>query len=1043
MNKIFSILITVVLLGLNSASYAQKNIVYNSPVAEYQSAIELFNKEKFGAAQKLFNKTIELIKDEQSEVRISAEYYAAICSIELYNIDAEYRLMKFMSSYPENSKVKLANFQLGKLQYRQKKYNDAAQTLASVDIYDLSSDELTEYYFKLGYSYFMLKDYEKAKKPFFEIKDIDTKYFAAANYFYSHIAYSEKNYETALKGFQKLVDDESFGPVVPYYIAQIYYLQGKYAEVIAYAPPLLDSANTKRAPEIARIIGESYFKTNLYAQSIPYLELYQKKTTNTITNNDNYELGFAYYKSGECKKAITIFEKVITADDSLSQNAYYHLADCYLKTGNKKFARNAFQSAYKADFYPEIKEDALFNYAKLSYEMSYNPYNDAIVAFEQFINDYPESSNIDDARDYLVNIYMTTKNYKDALASIEKIKVLDEKLAMAYQKIAYFRGVELFNDKKITDAIVLFDKSNTQPYDKIIKAQCYYWKAEAQYRLSQFDSAIENYDAFLLLPGSFSLPEYNKAYYSLGYCYFKQKSYKTAIKNFRKFVTNKTTETDKILNDTYLRIGDCYFVSKEYSDAAEYYDKAISLKNDDADYALFQKGLCSGVLGKYDNKIAALSKLIEEYPKSAYDDDAKFELANTYLIKNNNEKALEYYNKVIAEYPNCSYVKKAMVKIGMIYYNSDNDDKAMAAFKNVVTEYPSTSESKDALVSIRNIYMDRDSVDNFYEYVKSLSFEFGSKTEQDSVTYMAKENLYMTGDCEKSTVGFGKYIQQFPKGYFIANAYYYKADCEYRAGDYNKALVDYAAVLNMPQNKFSEYSLAKSAAISYSLNRYDSAITYYSELEKNAEYKSYILEARTAIMRSYYKLQNYKMAVVSAKSLLNTEKVADETKSEAHLTIAKSALNMDSLALAQTEFELTYKLSPASENGAEAKYNIADIYYKQGDYVTAEKTIFEIINQIPSYDYWIGKSFILLSDVYVKTGNPFQAKHTLQSIIDNYEGADLLQIAHEKLNAIIESEKIQEQKKTQEDLEIKFDGNNPKTDKLFEDAKQKEGENNE
>ncbi len=1043
MNKIISVLLIIIFCNISSGSFAQKTEVYDDPIAEYQNALELYNKEKFGAAQEHFNKTIELIKDEQSEIRISAEYYSAICSVELYNSDAEYKLNTFMSSYPENSKVKLALFQLGKLQYRQKKYNDASKTLASVDVYDLNSEELTEYYFKLGYSYFMLKDYDKAKKPFYEIKDIDSKYFAASNYYYAHIAYSEGNYETALKGFQKLVSDENFASVIPYYIAQIYYLQGKYEEVILYAPPLLDSANTKRAPEIARIIGESYYKTNLFAKAIPYLEQYQKKTTNTITKEDNYELAYAYYRSSEFTKAITLFEKVISGNDSISQNAYYHLADCYLKSGNKKFALNAFQSAYKMNFIPKIVEDALFNYAKLSYEMSYNPYNDAIVAFEKFINEYPESSNLDDARTYLVNIYLTTKNYKDALASIEKIKVLDDKLAMAYQKIAYYRGVELFNSKNVTEAIKLFNKSNSQPYDKSIKSQSYYWKAEGYYRLSQFDSAIANYDAFLLMPGAFSQSFYNTSYYNLGYCNFKQKSYKSAIKNFRKFIANKTNENDKVINDAYLRIGDCYFVSKEFSDAAEYYEKAEAMKSTDIDYAMFQKAMCQGVLGKYDSKIATLKDLTETYPKSAYDDDAKFEIASTYVVKSNNDDALLYFYKVINEYPNCSYVKKSMLKIGMIYYNQDNDAKALAAFKKVVTEYPSTPESKDALVGIRNIYMDKDSVDGFYVYVKSLPFDYGSKTEQDSVTYIAKENLYLSGDCEKAVPGFEKYLQQFPQGYFVANAYYYKGDCEYRSGKEDEALKDFLAVLDLPNNKFTEYSLAKTAKICYNSGRYDSAITYYSQLEKNAEFKSYIVEARTAKMRSYFKKVDYRKAIAAAKVLLTTEKVPEETITEAHLTIAKSALKIDSLALAQTEFELTYKLSPTSENGAEARYNIAEIYYLQADYITAEKTIFEIINQIPSYDYWIGKSFILLSDVYVKGGNMFQAKHTLQSIIDNYEGADLVQIAHEKLNAILASEKVEEKQPTQEDINIKFDGNNPKTDKLFEDSNEKEGENNE
>jgi hypothetical protein len=52
----------------------------------------------------------------------------------------------------------------------------------------------------------------------------------------------------------------------------------------------------------------------------------------------------------------------------------------------------------------------------------------------------------------------------------------------------------------------------------------------------------------------------------------------------------------------------------------------------------------------------------------------------------------------------------------------------------------------------------------------------------------------------------------------------------------------------------------------------------------------------------------------------------------------------------------------------------------------------------------VAKGFILLSDVYVKKENNFQAKQTLQSIIDNYEGQELVVIAREKLNAILATE---------------------------------------
>ena len=96
------------------------------------------------------------------------------------------------------------------------------------------------------------------------------------------------------------------------------------------------------------------------------------------------------------------------------------------------------------------------------------------------------------------------------------------------------------------------------------------------------------------------------------------------------------------------------------------------------------------------------------------------------------------------------------------------------------------------------------------------------------------------------------------------------------------------------------------------------------------------------------------------------------------------------------------------------------LLYNQGNYEESEKQVFDLINQVPSYDYWIAKGFILLADNYLKVNNYFQAKQTLQSIIDNYEGADLKKIAEQKLNVILEKEKIEEQKKAQKELEKTF-----------------------
>jgi TolA-binding protein len=321
----------------------------------------------------------------------------------------------------------------------------------------------------------------------------------------------------------------------------------------------------------------------------------------------------------------------------------------------------------------------------------------------------------------------------------------------------------------------------------------------------------------------------------------------------------------------------------------------------------------------------------------------------------------------------------------------------------VVTQYPGTPESKEALASIKSIYVDMNQVDEYMEFTKKVPHADVSRTEQDSLTYTAAENQYMNGDCEKAVAGFTKYISKFPEGSFLSEANFYKAECDYRAEKYESALKGYEFVLSQPRSRFTSNAASKAARINYFNKNYQAALDNYVRLEETADQGSQTTDAISGQMQCNYYLGQYGLATQAAQKLLTQTKLADNLATEAHFTIARSAYALKNTDLARKEFEETIKLSQ-NEMGAESKFMLAQMQFEAEKYDETEKTIFALSDKYASYDYWVAKGFILLSDVYVKKENTFQAKQTLQSIIDNYEGQDLVLVAREKLNAILASE---------------------------------------
>jgi len=673
----------------------------------------------------------------------------------------------------------------------------------------------------------------------------------------------------------------------------------------------------------------------------------------------------------------------------VSQNALFTLGDTYIKLDRKSDARSAFKQASELTHNAAIREEAAFNYAKLSCELNPNAYNESIRSFENYLAHYPNSKRKAEIQQILTSLYCTTRNYKDALALIEKNKkelLKDATMRQAYQRILVNRGIDLFNERNLQQAARLFDTAVAVNATPSITTDALYLSAESQYRLANYKKAQRLLDRFFTASSRKQSVYYPQALYTAGYVYMRNQSYDRAREKFSEFLALGTDALERRqLLDTYNRMGDCLYMAKNFDGAIGYYDRVINAQGQDADYALFQKALCYGAQGKNVEKLNSLNYLFEQpqYKNSPLYSKAMFEIANTYLICDNNEMALRYFKDFVSKFSQSSFVPQALLNEGLIYYNTERNEQALEVFNELLSRFQGTDEARVALMTVKNIYVEQDRVDDYFAYVNRMTLGTVSALEQDSTIYLAAENRYFSGHYENAIAGFSNYIQKFPQGLFILKAHYYLADALTRTSQPDKALTHYEWVAQRGNNPYTENCVTQVAATYYAQKNYTKALDYYVPLVAIAESDGSRLLARMGIVRCWYALRDTGNVAVSSQMLLEEAKATDEQKDEVRLLRARSYYYAGDHAKAAEAYDDLMNSANGSYMG-EAAYRRAAYRFELQQYDAAERIIEATVNN-PGSDYWLAKSFILWADIFHRRGNDVQARQTLQSVIDNYE----------------------------------------------------------
>jgi Uncharacterized protein conserved in bacteria len=957
---------------------AQKQDTETRP--SFKEAVQLYNRAYYNISRDQF---LRLESDEKlsKQDREAAKGYILLCDIALQAHGLENAVQAYAWEHPRSVQLHPIYFQYAKWLFDHEKYEQALSYFQLCKASRFEPSERAELAFKTGYAAFQTGDLPLAARCFEQaLKEKDHSYDTPATYYIAYISYINKDFNKAIDGFKLVAQDARFSKVAPYYILQSKFLLKQYDQVAAEGESLFAQSEGNERTGISRLLAEAFFALNQAERALPYAEFYQKNTKN-LSREDNYLSGVIQYVLLNYSQAIPFLEKAALVQDALGQNAYYYLGETYVHTKNKLAALNAFRIASTLDFDPSILEDALFNYAKLSFDL----YNN-IGSFTTYMERYPNTARANEIQHYIADSHLLKQDYVNAIIALQAIQNPQTATLSKLQRALFLRGMQLYQSGSFRDAEALFNQViDFQNIDNNIALLAVCRKAECLYRSQRHAEAIALWEHFLRVAPDPLAAERNEAPYNIAYAYFQLKDYPTADQWFQEFLKGKISKKSPYVADSYNRLGDGAFIERAYEKAIEHYTAALTAQSSASDYSLFQIALSQGLLFQPQKKIASLQQLITQYPNSSQRLAATFELGRSYVQTGSYSTAQTIFEAMIAQEDIAPFHSKALVELGLIAINVKQPDKALTYYKKVLELYPESPEADNALAGIENIYQERKDAKGYFEYISSLGIESGkSADEKEQMLFDSGEQLFLSGAYPETIQSLRSLLTQYPDGAKSAQAHFYIAESLYHTGKEEEASDAYFTVMRNGQGAFAEQATLQYARISYRLQKYDEAAKGYETLSEIAILENNRNEAEIGKLRTYYKLASHEQTLMQAQKVLALKELNAALLQETHYLQAKSHI-----ALGQREQANAFLQQLARETyspiGAESAYLLILDSYNAGQFELAEERIYSLSDSDSPQHYWIALSFIILGDIYADRDEIEQALATYQSLLDEYK----------------------------------------------------------
>ena len=153
------------------------------------------------------------------------------------------------------------------------------------------------------------------------------------------------------------------------------------------------------------------------------------------------------------------------------------------------------------------------------------------------------------------------------------------------------------------------------------------------------------------------------------------------------------------------------------------------------------------------------------------------------------------------------------------------------------------------------------------------------------------------------------------------------------------------------------------------------------------------------IMRVGRDIADYPMVLRVTEAILSSSAAGSEARNEA---VFSRALALDRTGRTDEARVLWKSIAANTDDlyGAKSAFALAESLYDARELDKALAAAQDLTGSGTPHKYWLGRGFILLSDIYAAQGKDFEAKEYLRALRENYPGdeSDIFEMIDSRLN---------------------------------------------